>query len=79
MLSSGKKAIAIPSATLLKDADVKLLHSLNERLLTTFHIYPDQDAPGERLYLELKDRLPNIEHHQLPEGYKDFGQYWASR
>lgn len=79
MLSSGKKAIAIPSATLLKDADVKLLHALNERLHTTFHIYPDQDAPGERLYLELKDRLPNIEHHQLPDGYKDFGQYWASR
>ena len=79
MLSSGKKAIAIPSATLLKDADVKLLHSLNERLRTTFHIYPDQDAPGERLYLELKDRLPNITHHQLPEGYKDFGQWWASR
>lgn len=79
MLSSGRKAIAIPSATLLKDADVKLLHSLNERLRTTFHIYPDQDAPGERLYLELKDRLPNITHHQLPEGYKDFGQWWASR
>lgn len=79
LLSSGKKAIAIPSATLLKDDDVKSLHSLHEHLGTTFHIYPDQDAPGERLYLELKERLPNIAHHQLPEGYKDFGQWWASR
>ena len=79
MLSSGRKAIAIPSATLLKDADVKLLATLNLKLGTTFHIYPDQDAPGERLYLDLKEKLPNITHHRLPEGVKDFGAYWASR
>lgn len=79
MLSSGRKAIAIPSATLLKQPDVALLASLSHRLGTSFHCYPDQDAPGARLYLDLKERLPNLTHHQLPEGYKDFGQWWASR
>ena len=79
MLSSGRKAIAIPSATLLKQPDVALLASLSHRLGTTFHSCPDQDEPGERLYLDLKERLPNLTHHQLPEGYKDFGQWWASR
>ena len=79
MLSSGRKAIAIPSATLLKQPDVALLARLSHRLGTSFHCYPDQDAAGERLYLDLKERLPNLTHHQLPEGYKDFGQWWASR
>ena len=79
MLSSGHKAIAIPSATLLKQPDVALLARLSHRLGTSFHCYPDQDAAGERLYLDLKERLPNLTHHQLPEGYKDFGQWWASR
>ena len=41
MLSSGRKAIAIPSATLLKQPDVVLLASLSHRLGTTFHSYPD--------------------------------------
>lgn len=79
MLSSGRKAIAIPSATLLKQPDVALLASLSHRLGTSFHSYPDQDAPGARLYLDLKERLPNLTHHQLPEDYKDFGEWWASR
>lgn len=79
LLSSGKKAIAIPSATLLKDEDVKLLSSVSTSLSLTMHIYPDQDEPGRRLYFELKDRFPDLVYHQLPDGYKDFGQYWASR
>ena len=70
MLSSGKKAIAIPSATLLKDKDIEPLRGLN------LHMYPDQDRPGEKLFLELKERLPQLERHQLPEGCKDFGEYW---
>jgi DNA primase len=52
MLSSGKKAIAIPSASGLKDEDLGPLKGLN------LHMYPDQDEPGERLYWELKKRLP---------------------
>lgn len=77
LLSSGRKAIAIPSATLLKDDDVQLLTSLARQKSTTFHIFPDQDAPGQRLYLLLKERLPNLQHHQLPDDCKDFGDYWC--
>lgn len=72
MLSAGYPAIAIPSATLLKPDQAKILKDL------VLHIYPDRDAPGERLFLDLKDICPDIVRHQLPEGYKDIGQYYAS-
>lgn len=70
MLSSGKKAIAIPSATLLKEKDLEPLRGLN------LHMFPDQDRPGERLFLELRERLPQLVRHQLPSGYKDFGEWF---
>ena len=71
MLSSGKKAIAIPSATLLKEKDLEPLRGLN------LHMFPDQDKPGEKLFLELRERLPQIVRHQLPSGFKDVGAYYA--
>lgn len=77
MLSAGHKAIAVPSATLLRDEDMGLLRSCHTRLGTSFHIYPDRDAPGERLFLQLRDRLPDITRHQLPSGCKDFGEWWG--
>lgn len=63
MLSAGHKAIAVPSATLLRDEDMGLLRSCHTRLGTSFHIYPDRDAPRERLFLQLRDRLPDITRH----------------
>ena len=78
MLSAGHKAIAIPSATLLGNADKRLLKDLAERLGTTFHMFPDRDAPGERLFMQLKEVLPQLEHHQLPVGCKDFAEYYLS-
>ena len=60
MLSSGHKAVAIPSATLLSKADKDLLRNLSDRLGTTFHMYPDRDAPGERLFMQLKEVLPSL-------------------
>lgn len=78
MLSAGHKAIAIPSATLLNKQDVKLLESLSMKLDTKFHIWPDNDEPGEGLYLQLKEVLPNLERHQLPPGCKDFSEYYMS-
>ena len=68
MLSAGHKAMAIPSATLLSKADKDLLCNLSKHLVTTFHMYPDRDAPGERLFMQLKEILPSLEHHQLPAG-----------
>ena len=78
MLSAGHKAIAIPSATLLGNADKRLLKDLAERLGTTFHMFPDRDAPGERLFMQLKEVLPQLEHHQLPVGCKDFAEYYLN-
>ncbi len=72
MLSAGHKAIAIPSATLLKQKDVELLSALTAEC----HMYPDRDAPGERLFLQLKKVLPSLVHHQLPPGCKDFSEYY---
>ena len=77
MLSAGHKAIAIPSATLLKRKDVELLSTLNSELSTEFHMYPDCDVPGERLFLQLKEMLPNLVRHQLPPGCKDFSDYYV--
>ena len=76
MLSAGHKAIAIPSATLLKASDVELLAGIGRELSTPFHMYPDRDAPGERLFLQLQKVLPRLEHHQLPLGCKDYGEYY---
>ena len=78
MLSAGHKAIAIPSATLLSQADKALLRDLAQRLGTSFHMFPDRDAPGERLYMQLREVLPGVQHHQLPVDCKDFAEYYVS-
>ena len=79
MLSAGHKAIAIPSATLLKHKDVALLETLSQTLGTSFHMYPDRDEPGERLFLQLQQVLPHLVHHQLPPDCKDFSDYYLSK
>ena len=76
MLSAGHKAIAIPSATLLTRHDMELLSTLNFKHSTEFHMFPDRDAPGERLFLQLKEVLPSLVHHQLPQDCKDFSDYY---
>ena len=85
MLSAGHKAIAIPSATLLSQKDKGLLQTLDSSPNGgrpgggfTFHMYPDRDAPGERLFLQLQQVLPSLVHHQLPPGCKDFGEYYKT-
>ena len=74
MLSAGNKAIAIPSATLLKPEDRDVLAHISETFGVEWHMFPDRDAPGERLFLQLKEILPSLIHHQLPLGCKDFGE-----
>ncbi len=83
LLSAGHKAIAIPSATLLSKKDKALLSSLEASPRgglegVSFHMYPDQDAPGERLFLQLQKVLPTLVHHQLPPGCKDYGEYYSN-
>ena len=80
MLSAGHKAIAIPSATLLSKKDKELLSSLNSSPKQGpgggFHMYPDRDEPGERLFLQLQEVLPSLVRHQLPAGCKDYSEYY---
>ncbi len=81
LLSAGHKAIAIPSATLLTRKDIELLKGLSsspygEAGRGLFHMHPDRDTPGERLFLQLQAILPNLEHHQLPPDCKDYSDYY---
>ena len=43
----------------------------------SFHMYPDRDAPGERLFLQLQKVLPSLVHHQLPPDCKDFSDLYV--
>ena len=79
LLSAGHKAIAIPSATLLSKKDVELLQTLSSELSVRYEMYPDRDEPGERLFMQLKEVLPALEHHQLPPGCKDYSEYYLSK
>ena len=76
MLSAGHKAIAIPSATLLKRKDAEQLSTLNSKFSIKFAMYPDNDVPGERLFLQLKEVLPNLVRYQLPPDCKDFSELY---
>ena len=85
LLSAGHKAIAIPSATLLtRDVRCKMadgrsnssLFTLHSSLGITFHMYPDRDEPGERLFLQLQKVLPSLVHHQLPPTCKDYSDFY---
>ena len=79
LLSAGYKAIAIPSATLLTQKDIEQLSIINCQLSISFHMWPDNDAPGERLFLQLQKVLPSLMHHQLPPGCKDFSEYYLTK
>ena len=76
LLSAGHKAIAIPSATLLTKKDIEQLQALSSELSVRYEMWPDNDIPGERLFLQLKEVLPNLVHHQLPPGCKDFSDLY---
>ena len=81
LLSAGHKAIAIPSATTLHQNELKkVLETWIVKLGTPLHIYPDQDIPGEKLYLQLTllsaQAGLTLIRHSLPQGCKDFSDYY---
>ena len=78
MLSSGHKAVAIPSATLLSRKDIEQLSALSDQRAIEFHMCPDRDEPGQRLFLRLREVLPALVHHQLHEGCKDYSDYYLT-
>lgn len=84
MLSSGHKAIAIPSATALgRDGRMTLRQFTDNYGPLNLHMYPDADIPGEKLYLELvalaTELKSCITRHSLPYGCKDFAEYYISK
>ena len=81
LLSSGRKAIGIASATTLTYEDKKLLKDLLPKT-TTLACYPDNDKAGETLYEGLVKMANDIGvcivRHRIPEGCKDFGEAWRN-
>lgn len=78
MLSSGHKAIAIPSATLLRPYDLALFNSLAQRGIS-FHMFPDRDLPGEKLFLQLRNMIPTLVRHDLPPHFKDYSEAYTAK
>ena len=76
LLSSGKKVIAIPSATLLKPQDLEPLIRLSSSLSLSLNMFPDADIPGEKLFLQLKAVIPTLTRHSLPSDCKDYSDYY---
>ncbi len=76
LLSSGKKAVAIPSATILPQMDLSLLADYKLRMV------PDSDDAGERAFLKLQrffiDRLSFLKLERLPESVKDYNEYYKT-
>lgn len=76
LLSAGQKAVAIPSATLMKKDDVRYLASKN------LFMYPDSDEPGNKLFDELskslRDNYSFLTRMTLPDGFKDYSEYYLS-
>lgn len=75
LLSSGRKAVGIPSATLVKPNDLLPLAGRE------VHMFPDADPAGESAYQKLVSAANDIGfclvRHDLPEGCKDFSDYWV--
>ena len=75
MMSAGRKAVAIPSATSLTTGDLRLLGDGLQKWVS-LHMAPDNDRPGMELFKTLKRHFPDLQGHVLPDGVKDFGEMW---
>ena len=75
LLSAGKKAVALPSATILP------LYDLMELSKFVLHMYPDQDDAGKKAYMALRRFFINhyaiLKEEQLPNGFKDYSEYYV--
>lgn len=75
LLSWGKNAVAIPSATILPKSDLWFLRYYD------LHMYPDNDNAGKEAYRALNRYFVNvyssIRAEKLPEDVKDFSDYYC--
>lgn len=74
LLSSGKKAVAIPSATILPQLDLSLLSDYK------LHMFPDNDEAGDKAFVKLQcffiNRSSFLREEKLPVGIKDYSEYY---
>lgn len=74
LLSSGKKTVAIPSATIIPEYDLNTLSRFK------LFMVPDGDEAGYRAFNKLQrffiDRFCSLKEVRLPEGIKDFSEYY---
>lgn len=74
LLSAGKKAVAIPSATILPLFDLIKLKTYK------LHMYPDQDNVGRQAFINLRrffiNHYASFKVEYLPEGVKDYSEYY---
>ena len=74
LLSAGRKAVAIPSATILPQEDLLRLKNYD------LHMYPDQDEAGQNAFRELRrffvNQYSTVKAETLPEGIKDYCEYY---
>lgn len=77
LLSSGKNAVAIPSATILPELDLLQLRKFKLRM------YPDQDQAGEQAFVRLQrffvNQLCFLKAIWLPKGTKDFSEFYRNQ
>ena len=77
LLSAGERAVAIPSATILPEGDLILLKDYD------LHMCPDNDDTGSRAFRELRRFFVNnystMKAERLPEGIKDYSDYYAKQ
>lgn len=76
MLSSGKAAVAIPSATIIPEDDLSLLEGYKLKMM------PDNDEAGwdgfMKLRLALAKKGISIFKEDIPAEYKDYGEWYSS-
>lgn len=76
LLSAGKKAVAIPSATVLPQEDLVKLRFYD------LYMYPDRDEAGQKAFMELRRFFVNhyslLKAEALPEGAKDYCDYYIT-
>ena len=85
LLSSGCRTVAIASSTLFNPKEMHREFTeagIFEKNIT-LHIFPDKDDAGTCLYGQLLDFANEnglcLVRHDLPEGCKDFSDYWTSK
>lgn len=78
LLSDGKKAVAIPSASNIPDESLRLLADFR------LHMFPDQDnGAGIRAFRTVRSKLISmggfLYKEKLPNEYKDYGEYYQDK